>query len=139
MEDKQGVLFSNLFRRPVAAVFDSPQSSSDGLTTAESLRRGLGTDRDGVLAARRAAAGQGRQTMAKLHGLRELLRQRVFSIACGYAETTPHLRRDPVFKLLAGRDPDRGRARLHSRPCAPTPRRDLLKRAIASCGDGERE
>ena len=30
MEDKQGVLFSNLFRRPVAAVFDSPQSSSDG-------------------------------------------------------------------------------------------------------------
>ena len=30
MEDKQGVLFSNLFRRPVTAVFDSPQSSSDG-------------------------------------------------------------------------------------------------------------
>ena len=30
MESKQGVLFSNLFRRPVTAVFDSPQSSSDG-------------------------------------------------------------------------------------------------------------
>ena len=30
MEGKQGVLFSNLFRRPVTAVFDSPQSSSDG-------------------------------------------------------------------------------------------------------------
>ena len=30
MKGKQGVLSSKLFRRPVASVFDSPPSSSDG-------------------------------------------------------------------------------------------------------------
>ena len=61
MESKQGVLFSNLFRRPVTAVFDSPQSSSDGGSLLlKACDAGLGADRDpGILAARRASTGQG--------------------------------------------------------------------------------
>ena len=101
MEGKQGVLFSNLFRRPVTAVFDSPQSSSDGgslllkacdaaLGLTESLASWLRDER---------------QPGKVVHGLRTLLRQRVFSIACGYADgnDASRLRRDPVLKLLAGR------------------------------------
>ena len=129
MEDKQGVLFSNLFRRPVAAVFDSPQSSSDGgslLLKACDAALGLTETLASWLR-------DGRQPGKVVHGLRELLRQRVFSIACGYADgnDASRLRRDPVFKLLAGRDPDRGRD-LASQPTLSRfensiRRRDLLE------------
>ena len=133
MEDKQGVLFSNLFRRPVTAVFDSPQSSSDGgslllkacdaaLGLTESLASWLRDER---------------QPGKVVHGLRALLRQRVFSIACGYADgnDASRLRRDPVLKLLAGRDPDQGRD-LASQPTLSRfensiRRRDLLEAAKA--------
>ena len=131
MEDKQGVLFSNLFRRPVAAVFDSPQSSSDGgslLLKACDAALGLTETLASWLR-------DGRQPGKVVHGLRELLRQRVFSIACGYADgnDASRLRRDPVFKLLAGRDPDRGRD-LASQPTLSRfensiRRRDLLEAA----------
>ena len=133
MEGKQGVLFSNLFRRPVTAVFDSPQSSSDGgslllkacdaaLGLTESLASWLRDER---------------QPGKVVHGLRTLLRQRVFSIACGYADgnDASRLRRDPVLKLLAGRDPERGRD-LASQPTLSRfensiRRRDLLEAAKA--------
>jgi hypothetical protein len=45
------------------------------------------------------------------HGLRELLPQRVFSIACGYpdANDSARLASDPIHKLLLDRDPVEGR------------------------------
>ena len=107
MEGKQGALFSNLFPRPVAAVFDSPQSSSDGGSVLlKACDQALGLTE--TLA---SWLRDGRQPGKVVHGLRELLRQRVFSIACGCADgnDASRLRRNPVFKLLAGRDPDRGR------------------------------
>ena len=131
MESKQGVLFSNLFRRPVTAVFDSPQSSSDGgslLLKACDAALGLTESLASWLR-------DGRQPGKVVHGLRELLRQRVFAIACGYADgnDASRLRRDPVFKLLAGRDPDQGRD-LASQPTLSRfensiRRRDLLEAA----------
>ena len=51
------------------------------------------------------------------HQVRELLQQRVFGIACGYADgnDAARLRDDPVLKLLIGRDPLEGKA-LASQP-----------------------
>lgn len=79
----------------------------------------------------------GRQPGKVVHGLRALLRQRVFSIACGYTDgnDASRLRRDPVLKLLAGRDPDQGQD-LASQPtlsCFENSirRRDLLEAAKA--------
>ena len=133
MEGKQGVLFSNLFRRPVTAVFDSPQSSSDGgslLLKACDAALGLTESLASWLR-------DGRQPGKVVHGLRALLRQRVFSIACGYADgnDASRLRRDPVLKLLAGRDPEQGRD-LASQPTLSRfensiRRRDLLEAAKA--------
>ena len=107
MEDKQGVLFWNLFRRPVAAVFDSKQSSSDG----GSLLLKACDQALGLTETLASWLRDGRQPGKVVHGVRELLRQRVFAIACGYADGNDgsRLRRDPVLKLLAGRDPEQGR------------------------------
>jgi len=51
------------------------------------------------------------------HGLLELVRQRVFQIACGYADQNDatRLRADPVLKLVCGRLPESG-ADLASQP-----------------------
>jgi hypothetical protein len=45
------------------------------------------------------------------HSLRELVAQRVFSIACGYpdANDSARLSEDPIHKLLLERDPIEGR------------------------------
>ncbi len=51
------------------------------------------------------------------HSLAMLVRQRVFQIACGYADQNDagHLRTDPIFKLACGRAPESGPA-LASQP-----------------------
>jgi hypothetical protein len=51
------------------------------------------------------------------HEVEELVRERVFGIACGYedANDASRLADDPVFKLIVGRDPVKG-ARLASQP-----------------------
>ncbi len=51
------------------------------------------------------------------HSLATLVRQRVFQIACGYADQNDadHLRTDPIFKLACGRAPESGPA-LASQP-----------------------
>ena len=47
-----------------------------------------------------------RQQSKVTHSLEELFRQRLFGIACGYADgnDAARLADDPVMKLLAGRD-----------------------------------
>ncbi len=52
------------------------------------------------------------------HEVGELLRQRLFGIACGYSDGSDAARigDDPINKLLAGRDPVAGQAR----PSQPT-------------------
>ncbi len=99
----QCVVFPELFDRPVQARFDEPGTSVDGgAVLLAGLDRGLG------LTARLAAAlRDGRQPGKVIHGLVDLVRQRVFGLACGYADCNDAgtLREDPIQKLLLERDP----------------------------------
>jgi hypothetical protein len=110
---EQSVLFPDLFGKLVVAKFDQPHASSDGgaiLLKAADRRLGL-TDR---LA---ACLRDHRQAGKITHGLAELLRQRVFALACGYADCNDaaRLADDPIHKMLVGRDPIDGDA-LASQP-----------------------
>ena len=103
----QRLLFPGIFRKPVAAQFDQRQGSSDGgalLLKAADRRYGLIDGLAGCLRDQRQAGKVD-------HSLRELLAQRVFSIACGYpdANDSARLATDPMHKMLLDRDPVAGR------------------------------
>jgi hypothetical protein len=106
-------LFGDLFDKPLLACFDQPHSTSDGgailLKTAD--RR---LDLIGRLA---SCIPDGRQSGKVRHTIEELIAQRVFGLACGYADCNDaaRLAKDPIHKLLVGRDPIVGEA-LASQP-----------------------
>ena len=91
------------FRQPVVARFDTPHGSSDGgAVLLKAIDEQLG------LSARLAACLVDRRQPGKIqHTAEELLRQRIFSLACGYpdANDSARLAHDPVHKLLLDRDP----------------------------------
>ncbi len=102
-DTRQSVLFPEIFRKALTAVFDVPDATSDGgaiLLKAADARLGL-TDHLARCLSDRRQAGK------VVHGLDELLSQRVFGIACGYPDTndTARLKDDPLHQLLSGRDP----------------------------------
>lgn len=110
---RQTVLFPNLLRRPVVVKFDQPHASSDGgaiLLKACDERLGL-TERLAkcIVDARQAGKVE--------HSIRDLVRQRLYGVACGYADCNDaaRLAEDPIQKLLLGRDPLSGAA-LASQP-----------------------
>lgn len=110
---RQTVLFPDLCDKPVVATFDEPHSSSDGGAI---LLKAI--DRQLRLTAHLAAAVTDARDPTKVqHGLRDLIAQRVYGIACGYpdANDADGLADDPIQKLLLGRDPASG-ARLASQP-----------------------
>jgi hypothetical protein len=130
---KQRVLFTGLSKKAVIAQFDQEHGSSDGgavLLKALDERLGLSQRLAGCLR-------DHRQPGKVQHSYPELLQQRMFAIACGYADgnDAARLGDDPVFKLLAGREPIDG-CTLASQPtlsrfeCAPR-RSDLLRMAEA--------
>lgn len=96
-------LFEGVFAKPVVVRFDGEQSSSDGgslLLGAVDRRIHLTkTLSDELVDARRAWRVE--------HGKLELFRQRVFSIALGYADQNDSSRiaADPLLKLVCGRLP----------------------------------
>jgi hypothetical protein len=99
--------------KPVIARFDQPHASSDGgaiLLKAIDDRLGLTWRLAGAIRDRRQAG-------KVAHPLRDLLRQRVFGLACGYADCNDAARLidDPIHKLLLERDPLHGAA-LGSQP-----------------------
>lgn len=105
---RQSVLFPDLLKKPVVVQFDQPHASSDGgaiLLKACDERLGL-TER---LA---SCIVDTRQTGKVEHSIRDLVRQRLFGIACGYADCNDaeRLAQDPIQKLLVGRDPLSGAA-----------------------------
>lgn len=109
----QSVLFPTLFDKRLVAQFDQPHGSSDGgavLLKSCDERLGL-TERLSDCLADDREPGKIR------HTLEELIRQRVFAIACGYADCNDaaRLAEDPIQKLLVGRDPIAGEA-LASQP-----------------------
>ena len=101
------LLFPDIFLKPAVLQFDQRQGSSDGgalLLKAADRRYGL----IGCLA---GCLQDERQAGKVDHSLKELLAQRVFSIACGYpdANDAARLAADPIHKMLLDRDPDAGR------------------------------
>jgi len=99
----QCLLFPDICRKPLVAQFDQREGSSDGgavLLKAVDRRLGLLDDLTACLQERRQAGKVD-------HSLRELMAQRVFSIACGYpdANDSARLAKDPIHKLLLDRDP----------------------------------
>jgi len=110
---RQGVLFKEVSDRPVTVRFDQEHSSSDG----GSLLLKACDERLGLSAALAGCLRDGRQAGKVQHELQELLRQRLFGIACGHADCNDvaGLSGDPIHKLLVGRDPLSGPA-LASQP-----------------------
>jgi hypothetical protein len=99
--------------KPVVAAFDVAHASSDGgavLLKAIDSRLGL-TERLAV------CATEWREPGKIQHSILELLRQRVFGLALGYADCNDVARlvHDPIHKLLLDRDPLTGAA-LGSQP-----------------------
>src|ERR1700677_4896007 len=102
----QCLLFPEIFRKTVVAQFDQREGSSDGgaLLLKDADRRSE------LVAGRGLCLRDERQAVKVDHSFRELVAQRVFSIACGYpdANDSARLSEDPIHKLLLDRDPIEG-------------------------------
>ena len=110
---RQGVLFKGLSKKAVVVRFDQEQASSDGGAV---LLKAC-DERLGLSAAMASCLRDDRQPAKVEHSYQEIFQQRMFGIACGYADGNDAARiaDDPVFKLLTGRDPVTGLA-LASQP-----------------------
>src|SRR6266446_895242 len=100
-------------RKPIVAVFDQPHASSDGGAI---LLKGIDTQ-FGLTKRLAACLEDDRQPGKVQHQTLELLRQRLFGLACGYADCNDaaRLADDAIHKLLLERDPLAGPA-LASQP-----------------------
>jgi Transposase DDE domain group 1 len=102
----QRFLFADAFPKPVVVEFDQRQGSSDGgailLKAADRRLR--------LTHALAACLVDKRQAGKVEHEIEELLAQRIYGMACGYADANDaaRLAQDPVHKLLLGRDPVEG-------------------------------
>jgi Transposase DDE domain group 1 len=99
--------FPAVSRKKITAAFDGGRLTADGgvLLLALAERR-LG------IAQRLAAVFPDRRDPSRIvHAVDEMIRARIFAIACGYedADDLDHLRFDPAFKLACGRLPDTDR------------------------------
>ena len=99
--------------KPVVAAFDRPDASSDGGLI---LLKGIDTHL-GLTKRMAACVDDARQSAKVRHETIELLRQRVFGLAAGYADCNDaaRLADDVIHKLVVGRDPIAGPA-LASQP-----------------------
>ena len=99
--------FPAVERKKVTAAFDGGRITSDGgvMLLAEAERR------LGIAVKLAAAIPDGRDASRVTHPLADILRARIFAIACGWedADDLDSLRFDPAFKLACGRLPDSGR------------------------------
>lgn len=100
---QQSVLFEALTSKPVIASFDQPDSSSDGgalLVKACDERLGLSESLCDCI-------NDTRQSAKVKHTVSDLLRQRVYGLACGYEDGNDATRLidDPMHRLLLDRDP----------------------------------
>ena len=99
--------FPAVGRKKVVAAFDGGRLTSDGgVMLLAAAERGLGiADKLAALIA------DPRDPTRVRHGLADILRARIFAIACGYEDGNDldQLRSDPGFKLACGRLPDSGK------------------------------
>ena len=96
-------LFGDLAKRPVTVCFDQERGSSDG----GAVLLGAADRRLGLSEALAGCIRDGRDPLRVIHEISDLMRQRVYAIACGYPDgnDAARLSSDPVHKLLVGRDP----------------------------------
>src|SRR5919109_1746527 len=94
--------------KPILATFDQPHASSDG----GAVLLKMIDDRLGLTWHLASALRDPRQPGKVAHRLRDLVRQRVFGIACRYPDCNDaaRLADDPMQKLLLERDPLDGTA-----------------------------
>lgn len=93
-------------RKKVSAAFDGGRLTSDGGVLLLS-----GADKQlGLCEALARVIPDHRDELRITHRLADILRARIFAIACGYpdADDLDDLRRDPAFKLACGRLPESG-------------------------------
>src|SRR5712691_5109613 len=117
--------------KPVVAAFDAAHASSDGGAI---LLKGIDTHLG--LTTRLAACLQDARQLGKIqHQMLELFRQRVFGIACGYADCNDaaRLADDAIHKLLVDRDPLAGPA-LASQPTLSRFENAVSARALIKMG-----
>jgi hypothetical protein len=114
-DDDTRLLFPlpSVCRKKVTAAFDGGRISSDG-----GVLLLAGADkRLGLIDTLAAIIPDHRHPALITHSMTDILRGRIFAIACGYpdADDLDDLRRDPAFKLACGRLPESGDD-LHSQP-----------------------
>lgn len=102
----QCLIFAEQFSKPIHFKYDEPHSSSDGgalLLKAADQKLQLTTTLAACLVDERQAA-------KVKHSLEDLLRQRIYGLASGYADANDaaRLAHDPIFKLLLDRSPVTG-------------------------------
>ena len=127
----QSVLFDDLSSKPVTIAFAGPSQSSDGgLPLLAAIDRKLG-----LTAELARELWDGRRAKSVEHSSSEMVRQRVFSIAMGYADGNDAARigDDPLFKLACGRSPN-STSGLASQPTISRFERAHDGRAIVAMG-----
>lgn len=105
--------FPELFDKPIELKFDEPHSSSDG----GALLLKAVDQKLQLTAALAACLVEQRQAGKVRHSIADLLRQRIYGLAGGYADANDaaRLAADPIFKLLLDRCPVTG-VELSSQP-----------------------
>src|SRR5208337_2891103 len=108
IDDDTLLLFSlpSICQKKVTAAFDGGRISSDG-----GVLLLAGADRQlGLIDTLAAIIPDHRDPDLITHTMADILRARVFAIACGYpdADDLDDLRKDPAFKLACGRLPESG-------------------------------
>ena len=95
--------FPELFDKPIQLKFDEPHSSSDG----GALLLKAADQKLQLTSSLAAALVDNRQAAKIKHSLEDLLRQRIYGLASGYADANEaaRLAHDPIFKLLLDRSP----------------------------------
>jgi hypothetical protein len=108
------LLFSDLFDKPVQVTFTEKHTSSDGgAVLLEAISKKMH-----LLDAFTETINDPRQPGKIDHTVEELVRQRLFSIACGYpdANDVKRIEDDPILRMLAGLNPDASNQSMGSQP-----------------------
>ena len=130
---RQSVRFPSSANRPVQVQFDEALGTSDG----GGLLLSLADEIVGITETLSAVISDWREPGKIRHTLREVIQQRVFGLALGYADANDFsaLSHDPMHKLLIGRDPLTGEALASqatiSRFENSISRTDLMRAALA--------